>query len=213
MLGLTITDQGYEAGLQPEPPMVSVKAPVFSMSKLVGVETYLGPEMKSTGEVMGIDITFERAITKALIASNMMLPTTGALLVTIADRDKPGAVPLLKKLARWGFTIFATSGTAKLMKDLGLPVTQVNKADEPEPNAYSIVANGTVNAVMNTVEEVAVSMRDGFEIRRSAVERRIPCYTSMDTAKAAVDALYHGVDDFNIATTSAYVKGEVAPTH
>jgi carbamoyl-phosphate synthase large subunit len=99
------------------------------------------------------------------------------------------------------------------MRDLGLPVTQVNKADEPEPNAYSIVANGTVNAVINTVEEVAVSMRNGFEIRRSAVERRIPCYTSMDTAQAAVDALHQGVDGFNIATTSAYVKGEVAPTH
>ena len=213
MLGQTISDQGYEAGLQPEPPMVSVKAPVFSMSKLAGVETYLGPEMKSTGEVMGIDTTFATAVAKALMASNLMLPAKGRLLVTIADRDKAEAVPMLKKLADLDYTLYATSGTAELMRGLGLAVTQVNKAFEPEPNAFSIVADGTVNSVMNTVEEVAVSMRDGFEIRRSAVERRIPCYTSMDTARAAVDALHDGANDFHVATTSAYVNGEVAATH
>ena len=213
MLGRTIADQGYEAGLQPEPPMVSVKAPVFSMSKLAGVETYLGPEMKSTGEVMGIDTTFESALAKALMASNLMLPSSGSLLITIADRDKADAVPMLKKLGALDYTVYATSGTAQLMRGLGLSVSEVNKAYEPEPNAYSIVANGTVNAVLNTVEEVSASMRDGFEIRRAAVERRIPCYTSMDTARAAVDAVHGGANDFHVATTSAYVKGEVATTH
>ena len=183
------------------------------MSKLAGVETYLGPEMKSTGEVMGIDTTFERAVAKALVASNMMLPNTGSLLITIADRDKAEAVPMLKKLGLLDYTLYATAGTAELLRGLGVTVTQVNKAFEPEPNAYSIVAKGTVNAVMNTVEEVAASMRDGFEIRRSAVERRIPCYTSLDTAKVAVDALLNGANDFNVATTSAYVRGEVAATH
>ena len=210
MLGCSLQDQGYAGGLQPEPPMVSVKAPVFSMSKLTGVDTYLGPEMKSTGEVMGIDTHLDAAVAKALIAANLMLPVSGALLVTIADRDKAEAVPWLKLLGTMDYKLYATSGTAALMTVLGLEVTTVNKAYEPEPNAYSIVADGTVNAVVNTVEVVAAAMRDGFEIRRAATERRIPCYTSMDTTRAAVEALVSGSRDYHVATTSAYVTGQVS---
>jgi carbamoyl-phosphate synthase large subunit len=190
--------------------MVSVKAPVFSMSKLTGVDTYLGPEMKSTGEVMGIDTHLRPAIAKALLAANLMLPPTGSLLVTIADRDKAEAVPWLKQLGNLDYELYATHGTAALLRGLGLTVTAVNKAGEPEPNAYSIVADNTVDAVINTVEEVAVARRDGFTIRRSATERRIPCYTSLDTAKAAIEALADGASDYHVATTSAYVRGMVA---
>ena len=210
MLGRTLKDQGYEGGLQPEPPMVSVKAPVFSMSKLIGVDTYLGPEMKSTGEVMGIDANLEAAVAKALIASGMMLPQSGTLLVTIADRDKPEAVQWLKTLGGMDYSLYATEGTAVLMRGLGLEVTQINKAGEAEPNAYSIVVDGTVDAVVNTVESVAAARRDGFEIRRAATERRIPCYTSMDTVRAAVEALVGGTRDYHVATTISYVRGEVA---
>jgi carbamoyl-phosphate synthase large subunit len=210
MLGRSLRDQGQVGGLQPEPPMVSVKAPVFSMSKLTGVDTYLGPEMKSTGEVMGIDTHLGAAVAKALIAANLMLPATGSLLVTIADRDKAEAIPWLKLLGTMDYQLYATSGTAALMAGLGLSVTTVNKAGEAEPNAYSIVAHGTVNAVVNTIEVVAAAMRDGFEIRRAATERRIPCYTSLDTARAAVEALVSGAQDYHVATTSAYVRGEVA---
>ena len=190
--------------------MVSVKAPVFSMSKLTGVDTYLGPEMKSTGEVMGIDTHLDAAVAKALIAANLMLPVSGALLVTIADRDKAEAVSWMKLLGTMDYKLYATSGTAALMTVLGLEVTTVNKAYEPEPNAYSIVADGTVNAVVNTVEVVAAAMRDGFEIRRAATERRIPCYTSMDTTRVAVEALVSGSRDYHVATTSAYVTGQVS---
>ncbi len=206
MLGRSIADQGYSGGLQPDPPMTSVKAPVFSMSKLTGVETYLGPEMKSTGEVMGIDIALRPAVAKALIAAGMMLPPSGALLVTIADRDKAEAVPWLKTLGSLDYRLYATTGTAALMRGLGLDVTEINKATEPEPNAWSVVADGTVDAVVNTVAEVAQALRDGFEIRRAATERRIPCYTSMDTARAAVEALAHG-GGYQVAPTSEYVAG------
>ncbi len=206
MLGRSIAEQGYSGGLRPDPPMFSVKAPVFSMSKLTGVETYLGPEMKSTGEVMGIDIALRPAVAKALIAAGMMLPPSGSILVTIADRDKAEAVPWLKTLGSLNYQLYATTGTAALMRGLGLAVTEINKAAEPEPNAWSVVADGTVDAVVNTVAEVAQALRDGFEIRRSATERRIPCYTSMDTARAAVEALAHG-GDYHVAPTSDYVAG------
>ena len=186
MLGSSLSDQGYTPGLAPAPPMVSVKAPVFSMSKLAGVDTYLGPEMKSTGEVMGIDLQLRPAVAKALMAANLMLPTSGSLLVTIADRDKAEAAPWLKLLAQLDYRLYATSGTAALMAGLGLNATVVHKAGGPEPNAYSVVASGEMDAVINTVEEVAAARRDGFEIRRAATERRIPCYTSLDTAKAAL---------------------------
>ena len=209
MLGRSIAEQGYAGGLQPDPPMSSVKAPVFSMSKLTGVETYLGPEMKSTGEVMGIDVSLRPAVAKALIAAGMMLPRSGAILVTIADRDKAEAVSWLKELGGLDYRLYATSGTAALMRGLGLDVAEVNKVGEPEPNAWSVVADGTVDAVVNTIAEVAQALRDGFEIRRSASERRIPCYTSMDTAKAAIEALAQGGSDYHVARTSEYVAGTV----
>ena len=209
MLGRSLEAQGYTGGLQPDPPMVSVKAPVFSMSKLTGVDTYLGPEMKSTGEVMGIDVEARPAVAKALIAAGLMLPPSGRLLVTIADRDKTDAAAWLKTLGSLDYELYATQGTASLMRGLGLAVCEVNKVGEPAPNAYSVVADGTVDAVVNTIAEVAKALRDGFEIRRAATERRIPCYTSMDTARAAVEALAFGGSDYNVATTSEYVRGEV----
>ena len=209
MLGRSIASQGYRGGLQDEPPMTSVKAPVFSMSKLAGVDSYLGPEMKSTGEVMGIDTEPRPAVAKALMAAGLMLPRTGALLVTIADRDKAEAVPWLKTLGALGYRLYATTGTAALMRGLGLRVSEVHKVGGPVPNAYSVVLDGTVDAVVNTVEEVAQALRDGFDIRRAATERRIPCYTSMDTAKAAVEALAHGGADYHVAPAIEYVRGTV----
>ena len=209
MLGRSLKEQGYEGGLQPEPPMVSVKAPVFSMSKLRGVDTYLGPEMKSTGEVMGIDTHLRPAVAKALEAAGLMLPPSGALLITIADRDKAEAVPWLKLLGEQGYRLYATGGTAALMRRLGLEVAEVAKVGEPEPNSYSIVADGTVDGVVNTVAEVAVAMRDGFEIRRAATERRIPCYTSLDTARAAIEAVVYGKGEYSVAPTVDYVRGNV----
>ena len=207
ILGNSLQDMGWASGLHPRRPLVGVKAPVFSMSKLGGVDTYLGPEMKSTGEVMGIDAEYRPALAKALIAANLMLPTQGSLLVTIADRDKPEAIPWLKLLHKLGYRLLATTGTAALIHGLGIPVEHVNKSGELTPNAVSVIADGTVDGVVNTVAETAVAMRDGFEIRRAATERRIPCYTSTDTIRSVVEALSYGGLDYGVHTTAEYLRG------
>ena len=169
MLGKSITEAGYEGGLWKRQKLVAVKAPVFSMSKLSGVDTYLGPEMKSTGEVMGIDTDFSSAVAKALIASGMMLPEKGSILLTIADRDKADAVPMIRQLAEAGYGLFATAGTAGMIRGLGIDAFAIPKAQTGErPNTVDIIADGTVSAVVNTIEGDRESLEDGFEIRRAA---------------------------------------------
>ncbi len=190
MLGISLAEQGYESGLWKRQKLVAIKAPVFSMSKLPGVDTYLGPEMKSTGEVMGIDYTFGAALAKALVASNMNLALNGSILLSIADRDKPAALPIIRKLADIGYRLYATEGTSALVEAAGYEVTMISKKiSEGHPNVVDIIQNGTAGAVVNTMTGGQVPMRDGFEIRRAATERRIPCFTSLDTARVAVEAL------------------------
>ena len=191
MLGKTLAEQGYEGGLWPEGNLVAVKAPVFSMSKLVGVDTFLGPEMKSTGEVMGVDYTLEAALRKALIASDLAIEAGTPVLLSLSNRSKPEAVPLIRRLHEAGCVLYATEGTAALISGLNLPVEQVPKRlDEGHPNVVDVVRDGTVGAVINTLEGGRAShMRDGFHIRRAATEMRIPCFTSLDTARAAIQAL------------------------
>jgi len=193
MLGISLKEQGYTTGLWKRQKLVAIKAPVFSMSKLPGVDTYLGPEMKSTGEVMGIDYSFGPALVKALLAAGLALPTAGAILLSIADRDKTFALPMVKKLAQNGYKLYATEGTSDMLRAAGLPVTMISKKiNEGHPNVIDIIKDGTVDAVVNTPTGGRVPMRDGFEIRRAAAERRIPCFTSLDTIKVAVDALIAG---------------------
>ena len=207
MLGKSITESGYEGGLWKRQKLVAVKAPVFSMSKLTGVDTYLGPEMKSTGEVMGIDTNFSSAVAKALIASGMMLPEKGSILLTIADRDKADAVPMIRQLAETGYGLFATAGTAGMIRGLGIDAFAIPKAHTGErPNTVDIIADGTVSAVVNTIEGDRESLEDGFEIRRAAVDQRIPCFTSLDTARAAVESLIGGAANYNIKPLPEYRK-------
>jgi carbamoyl-phosphate synthase large subunit len=185
---------GYKPGLWPEQDLVAVKAPVFSMSKLAGVDTYLGPEMKSTGEVMGVDVTFEAALAKALLAADLSLAGREAVLLSIGDRSKPEAVPLVRSLAAAGFRIYATEGTAAMIDALGVPVEMVTKRlDQGYPNVVDVIHEGLVGAVINAPEGlVTETLRDGFHIRRAAAERRVPCFTSIDTAAAAISALASG---------------------
>ena len=207
MLGKSITEAGYEGGLWKRQKLVAVKAPVFSMSKLSGVDTYLGPEMKSTGEVMGIDTNFSSAVAKALIASGMMLPEKGSILLTIADRDKADAVPMIRQLAEAGYGLFATAGTAGMIRGLGIDAFAIPKAHTGErPNTVDIIADGTVSAVVNTIEGDRESLEDGFEIRRAAVDQRIPCFTSLDTARVAVESLIGGAANYNIKPLPEYRK-------
>ncbi|HEY50215.1 MAG TPA: carbamoyl-phosphate synthase large subunit, partial [Dehalococcoidia bacterium] len=190
MLGTSLREQGYKTGLWPEQPLIGIKAPVFSMSKLLGVDTYLGPEMKSTGEVMGIDVNFNAALAKALLAVGLMLPSQGAILLSVADRDKSEALPAIRKLAELGYTLYATEGTAAMLEAAGLAVTRITKKlSEGHPNVIDVIRDGTVKGVINTITGGDASLRDGFFIRRAAAEKQVPCFTSLDTVRAAVEAL------------------------
>ena len=174
------------------------------MSKLIGVDTYLGPEMKSTGEVMGVDYEFRPAVTKALMAAGLMLPAKGNILLSIADRHKSDAVPLIKDLAAVGYGLYATDGTAALIQSLGLPVVAITRRlNEGHPNVVDIIADGTVDAVVNTVTGDRDVLQDGFNIRRAAVERRIPVFTSLDTARAAAESLA-APSDYNVKPLQEY---------
>jgi len=208
MLGKTLRDLGYQPGLWPQQHLVAVKAPVFSMSKLIGVDTYLGPEMKSTGEAMGVDKTFQAALAKALQAADMALPRTGAILLSLADHTKAEAVPLVRSLAQAGYSIYATEGTATMIRALGIPVEQVPKRlDQGYPNVVDVIREGLVNAVINTPEgRITETLRDGFHIRRAAAEKRIPCLTSIDTAAAAVHALVAEDPHFTIQPLRDYLR-------
>jgi carbamoyl-phosphate synthase large subunit len=191
MLGQSLAAQGYDGGLWPRRDLVAVKAPVFSMSKLVGVDTYLGPEMKSTGEVMGIDQDFAAALLKALLAADLALKPGGGVLLSVADHHKTQVLPLIHSLHDAGFGLYATEGTASMISAIGLPVRQVTKRlNEGHPNVVDVIADGSVSCVINTPEgRFTGTLRDGFYIRRAASEKRIPCFTSVDTARAAVGAL------------------------
>jgi len=193
MLGKSLMEQGYSNGLWPRQKLVGIKAPVFSMSKLLGVDTYLGPEMKSTGEVMGIDYSFGAALTKALLAAGLMLSPQGAILFSIADRDKPEALPIIRQFAKAGCKLYATEGTAAMIEADGLPIRMISKKlSEGHPNIIDIINDGIVNGVVNTITGGRIPLRDGFQIRRAAAEKRIPCFTSLDTARVAVAALVNG---------------------
>jgi len=209
MLGINLKEQGYKTGLCKEQNLVAIKAPVFSMSKLFGVDSYLGPEMKSTGEVMGIDYTFEAALAKTLQSASLMVKPGGAILLSIADKDKPEALSVVKKLHELGYKLYATKGTASLIRAIGLPVKRISKKiDEGHPNILDIINNGTVNGVINTMTGGRVPLRDGFYIRRAAAENRIPCFTSLDTAKVAVEALVNGTSIYNVCPLPEYRNKE-----
>ncbi|MEA1958690.1 MAG: carbamoyl-phosphate synthase large subunit [Chloroflexota bacterium] len=211
MLGQSLKKQGYEGGLWPTQGMVAVKAPVFSMSKLSGVDGYLGPEMKSTGEVMGVDYAFAAAVAKALLAADMMIPSEGALLLSIADQNKPEALPIIRNLSALGFKLYATEGTAALLKAVGIPVIFISKKlSEGYPNIVDIIRDGTLSGIVNTNTGERGTLSDGFDIRRAAVEKRIPCFTSLDTIKAVVDALQSGEQNFSVQPLRNYMTSEVA---
>ncbi len=207
MLGETLRSQGYSGGLWPEQNLVGIKAPVFSMAKLVGVDWHLGPEMKSTGEVMGVDKDFKNALTKTLLAANLNFkPGTGVLL-SIADHHKSEAVSLIRNLADSGCLLYATEGTAAMISAMGLPVNMTTKKlSEGHPNVVDVIEDGSVSAVVNTISGSPDVMRDGFYIRRAAVEKHIPCFTSMDTARAAAESLPSQPGSYQIYTIGEYLK-------
>jgi carbamoyl-phosphate synthase large subunit len=189
IMGRTLKELGYRGGLHPESNFVGVKAPVFSFAKLLQVDISLGPEMKSTGEVMGVDRDFKVALYKAMVASGSMFPKKGTVLATIADRDKEEAIPIVKGLVDLGYKICATSGTAAALKRAGLPVEKVRKVREGSPHIVDLIRANKINLVINTLTKGKAHESDGFQIRRAAVEYGVPCLTSLDTTRAILDVL------------------------
>ncbi|MDQ0350547.1 carbamoyl-phosphate synthase large subunit [Alkalibacillus filiformis] len=189
MLGRTLAELGYSSGLIEEDSTISVKVPVFSFEKLRSVEITLGPEMKSTGEVIGRDNTLEKALYKGIIASGLKVPTEGAVLLTVADQDKQEMVNLATRFHALGFQLYATTGSASIIKQHGLPVEEVNKIADHERNILNVIEEGRVQFVINTLSRGKQTHTDGFRIRREAVEHGIACLTSLDTAEAILTVI------------------------
>lgn len=192
MLGKTLKDLGYHGGLYPDQGFYAVKVPVFSFSKLQQVDINLGPEMKSTGEVMGIDYSLQSAIYKGLLAAGVEIPEAGSIVATIADKDKEEAIPLLAELADMGFNIIATEGTARALSQKGVKVQTVKKIKEGSPNIVDLIREGKVDFVVNTLTHGRKPYSDGFQIRRAAVELNVPCLTSLDTLKVVKEVIKNG---------------------
>ncbi|UBH09467.1 carbamoyl-phosphate synthase large subunit [Macrococcus armenti] len=188
ILGETLASKGYKDGLVPYKEGVYVKAPVFSFSKLKNVDITLGPEMKSTGEVMGKDMTLEKALYKGLVASGLQVKDHGTVLITVADKDKAEALGLAKRFHEVGYRIMATSGTAKLLQENDIPVVEVSKIGS-EFNLLDVIRDGHVQIVINTMTKGKQIERDGFQIRRDSVDNGVPCLTSLDTARALLEVI------------------------
>jgi len=193
-LGEKLADLPYGTGLLPDAPFVVVKVPVFSFAKMRGVETILGPEMKSTGEVLGIDATFAGALRKGFVAAGIRVPETGdggargRILVSISDEEKTAAVDVLRRYADLGFTLVATSGTHEILSDHGIPSQRVNKIADGSPHVLDAIASRAVDLVINDAAGPR-EVSDGYRIRRAAVEASVACLTSLDTARALASAL------------------------
>ena len=205
-LGSSLAAEGYARadGIWPTGSLVALKAPVFSMAKLLDVDTYLGPEMKSTGEVMGIDRSFAPALWKALVAAGLAPARSGKILVTVADKDKPEVSQIIEGFHWLGYELVATSGTAALVRSLGIDVTEVQKLAEGSQDILKLIRSGECAAVINTPTLGKTVDRDGFLIRRAAVEARVPCLTSLDTALAVVTALRASAITSNVAPLAEY---------
>ncbi len=206
MLGKSLKEQGYNGGLWPRRPLVAVKAPVFSMAKLRGVEVGLGPEMKSTGEAMGIDRAFAPAFIKAIAAAGMSLPERGSVVVSLQDSDKTDEyAEIMELLVRMGFHTYATEGTAAWLEAHGIPVPAIaHRIGKGSPDMLDLISNGTVHAVINTPGPVDRELADAFLMRRAAVERGVPCITSMDTARAMIEAMRVGNEAYTVQPLPEY---------
>jgi carbamoyl-phosphate synthase large subunit len=190
MLGEKLKDMGYGTGLYKTPPYVAVKVPVFSFEKLIDVDVQLGPEMKSTGEVLGIGKSLAEALYKGLVAAGYKLVKQGGVLITVRDSDKPEIVDIARKYAELGFTLYATDGTARILEQSGLQVISVKKIHEADhDNTLTLLESGKVNYIISTSSKGRLPSRDSFKMRRKAVETAIPCLTSLDTANALANSL------------------------
>ncbi len=200
MLGTSLKEQGYESGLYKEAEYIAVKVPVFSFEKLHDVDTALGPEMKSTGECLGIAHTFEDALFKGLIAAGYNMKKDGGVLFTVRDTDKQEIIYVAEKFERLGFDIYATSGTASVLNHNMIATNVVRRVSEEKPNVMTLLDDGKISYVISTSAKGRIPQYDSVKIRRKTVERSICCLTAIDTANAVADILAMGkkIDDMEM---------------
>jgi carbamoyl-phosphate synthase large subunit len=195
MVGQSLDSQGI--GAEVVPKYFSVKEAVFPFVKFPGVDTILGPEMKSTGEVMGVGRTFGEAFVKSQLGASVRLPTSGKVFLSVKNSDKPRAVQVAKDLLGMGFSVVATKGTAAAIAAAGIPVTTVNKVVEGRPHVVDMIKNNEIALVINTVEEKRTAIHDSRAIRTSALAARVTTYTTIAGAEAAVEGMAH-LDELHV---------------
>ena len=195
MLGKKLKNMKYGTGVYKKSEYVCVKMPIFSFEKIKNADTSLGPEMKSTGEVLGVSKKLSSALLKAFIASGTNVSKSGNILITVRDKDKQEMLPIAQKFYLKGFGIYATKGTAKFLADNGLKVEAVEKLWEGTNSIIDLIEHGKINFVINTPTKGKEANRDGFKIRRMAVECKIPCFTSLDTVNALYEAIENEEDE------------------
>ena len=189
IIGETIRGMGYEPGLAPTADYFAIKMPVFSFEKIRGADISLGPEMKSTGECLGIAKTFDEALYKAFIGAGVKLPKHKNMIMTVRDEDKEEAVEIGRRFEKIGYKIFATEGTAKVLTDAGVKAMTVNKIEQESPNLMDLILGHKIDLVIDTPPQGADHSRDGFVIRRNAIETGVNVLTAIDTAKALITSL------------------------
>lgn len=189
MLGESLKSMGYGTGLAPAKDIVAVKVPVFSFEKLPQVEISLGPEMKSTGEVLGIGRSFPTSLYKGLLSAGYKFKNRGAVLITVADHDKQEVIPIASEFEKLGYKIYATQGTGHVLRSNYIAASTIYKLREEYPNIEDYIDEGRIDIIINTPTKGKLPQRDGFQIRRKAVEYSIPCFTSLDTAEAFLNSL------------------------
>ena len=209
MLGEKLSNLGYGIDVYKEPDLVAVKVPVFSTQKLPGVEVSLGPEMRSTGEVLGVGVDVYEALYKGLLGAGMLLQKKkGVILATINDNDKQEFLSIAKELNNLGYSLMCTSGTAKFLKQAGLHVESVRKLCEEEPNILNLIKNMEVDLVINTPTKGKDALREGFMIRRAAIEKNISVITVLDTIKALIEVTKRYNSDLDIENMNIYNMGK-----
>ncbi len=203
IIGSTIRELGYEPGLQPEADYIAIKMPVFSFEKIRGADIGLGPEMKSTGECLGIAKTFNEALYKAFLGAGINLPRTKKMIMTVKDADKLEAVDIGRRFAALGYKIYATRSTAKILNENGVKAIKINKLEQESPNLLDLILEHDIDLVIDTPNQGAAKSHDGFIIRRNAIETGVNVLTAIDTAKALVASLENreeGLTLIDIAT-------------
>ena len=198
IIGNTLKGMGYPTGLAPEADYIAIKMPVFSFEKLRGAEISLGPEMKSTGECLGIAKTFHEALFKAFLGAGVELPKHKQMIITVKDADKPEAVDVARRFEKLGYIIYATRSTAAALKDAGVKVRKINKISQESPTVMDLLLGHKIDLVIDTPTQGRDKSRDGFLIRRTAIETGVYCITAMDTANALATSLEHTADKLSL---------------